>query len=110
MKVGALALHHISMPLVALFETSFGRETVRECIIVELRAEGITGYGECVASHDPGYRYETTGTAWHVIKDFTALNGEVISMRPGITFYEVNGTRSDIGQDAGEWNFHHDWP
>jgi len=60
------------MPLVAPFETSFGRETVRECIIAELHAEGLTGYGECVASREPGYNYETTGTAWHILKDFIA--------------------------------------
>ncbi|HUG34172.1 MAG TPA: o-succinylbenzoate synthase [Anaerolineales bacterium] len=72
MKIESIILHHISMPLVAPFETSFGRETVRECIIVELRAEGLTGYGECVASREPGYNYETTGTAWHILKDFIA--------------------------------------
>jgi len=72
MKISSLILHHISMPLVAPFETSFGRETVRECIIVELHAEGLTGYGECVASREPGYNYETTGTAWHILKDFIA--------------------------------------
>lgn len=72
MKIESLTLHHISMPLVAPFETSFGRETVRECIIVTLQADGLTGYGECVASRDPGYSYETTGTAWHMIKDFIA--------------------------------------
>ena len=72
MKISSLTLYHISMPLVAPFETSFGRETDRECIIITLQAEGLTGYGECVASHDPGYNYETTGTAWHIIKDFIA--------------------------------------
>jgi o-succinylbenzoate synthase len=60
------------MPLVSPFETSFGRETDRQCIIVMLQAEGLTGYGECVASRDPGYSYETTGTAWHILKDFIA--------------------------------------
>lgn len=70
MKIESLILHHVSMPLVAPFETSFGRETVRECIILELHAEGLTGYGECVASREPGYNYETTGTAWHILKDF----------------------------------------
>jgi len=40
----------------------------------------------------------------------TTLSGSPIPMRPGITFYEVIGTRSFIDQDAGEWNFHHDWP
>jgi O-succinylbenzoate synthase len=72
MKIDSLTLHHLSMPLVAPFETSFGRETVRECILLSLQAEGLTGYGECVASREPGYSYETTGTALHILKDFIA--------------------------------------
>ena len=70
MKIDSIILHHISMPLVSPFETSFGRETDRECILVEIKSEGMTGYGECVPSRDPGYNYETTGTAWHILKDF----------------------------------------
>jgi len=70
MKIESLTLHHISMPLVAPFETSFGRETDRQCILITLQAEGLTGYGECVASREPGYNYETAGTAWHILKDF----------------------------------------
>ena len=72
MKIESITLHHISMPLVAPFETSFGRETDRQCVLIKLHADGLTGYGECVASHDPGYSYETTGTAWHILKDFIA--------------------------------------
>ena len=72
MKIESITLQHISMPLVAPFETSFGRETDRQCILLTLHAEGLTGYGECVASRDPGYNYETTGTAWHILKEFVA--------------------------------------
>jgi len=72
MKIESITLHHLSMPLVAPFETSFGRETDRECVLIVLQAEGLTGYGECVATRDPGYNYETTGTAWHILKDFVA--------------------------------------
>ena len=72
MKIESITLHHVSMPLVAPFETSFGRETDRECVLIVLKAEGLTGYGECVATRDPGYNYETTGTAWHILKDFVA--------------------------------------
>jgi o-succinylbenzoate synthase len=72
MKIDSLTLHHISMPLVSPFETSFGRETDRQCILITLQSEGLTGYGECVASREPGYNYETTGTAWHILKDFVA--------------------------------------
>jgi o-succinylbenzoate synthase len=72
MKIESITLHHISMPLVAPFETSFGREINRECVIITLHAEELTGYGECVATRDPGYNYETTGTAWHILKEFVA--------------------------------------
>ncbi|HUF00353.1 MAG TPA: o-succinylbenzoate synthase [Anaerolineales bacterium] len=72
MKIESITLHHISMPLVAPFETSFGRETDRQCVLIILQADGLTGYGECVATRDPGYNYETAGTAWHILKDFIA--------------------------------------
>ncbi len=70
MKIDSVTLHHLRMPLVAPFETSFGRETDRECVLIEIKSEGLTGYGECVATRDPGYNYETTGTAIHILRDF----------------------------------------
>ena len=70
MKIDSLTLYHLRMPLVAPFETSFGREVNRECIIIAIQSDALTGYGECVATRDPGYNYETTGTAWHILKDF----------------------------------------
>jgi len=72
MKIEAITFHHISMPLIAPFETSFGRETDRQCVIIEIKSEGLTGYGECVANYNPGYNYETVGTAMHILKDFIA--------------------------------------
>jgi o-succinylbenzoate synthase len=72
MKIESITLHHISMPLVAPFETSFGREIDRQCVLITLQSEGLTGYGECVATRDPGYNYETTGTAMHILKEFVA--------------------------------------
>ncbi|HUH98979.1 MAG TPA: o-succinylbenzoate synthase [Anaerolineales bacterium] len=72
MKIDSITLHHLRMPLVAPFETSFGRELDRECILLAIQADGASGYGECVADQSPGYNYETTGTAWHILKDFVA--------------------------------------
>ena len=72
MKIDSLTLYHLRMPLIAPFETSFGREVDRECILITAEADGLTGYGECVASYSPGYSYETTGTAWHILKEFLA--------------------------------------
>jgi O-succinylbenzoate synthase len=72
MKIEQIRLHHLRMPLVAHFETSFGRIVERDCILVEIQSEGLTGWGECVADRDPGYCYETSGTAWHILMDFIA--------------------------------------
>jgi O-succinylbenzoate synthase len=70
MKIDQVTLHHIQMPLVSPFETSFGREINRDCLIIEIKAEGVTGFGECVADRDPGYSSETTGTSWHILEEF----------------------------------------
>jgi O-succinylbenzoate synthase len=90
------------MPLRAPFETSFGREVERECILVILQADGLTGYGECVASHDPGYNYETTGTAWHILQDFIApliLSGD---LRDAAEFQQrISGIRGHHLAKAG---------
>jgi len=72
MKLDQLTIFHVRMPLVAPFETSFGCIDHRECLIVRLDADGLTGWGEVVADHDPGYSYETTGTAWQILTDFAA--------------------------------------
>jgi O-succinylbenzoate synthase len=82
MKIDRVQLHHLRMPLVAHFETSFGRIYTRECILLEVFANGLLGYGECVADRDPGYAYETTGTAWHILKDFlvpTVLGEDILT-------------------------------
>jgi O-succinylbenzoate synthase len=72
MKITHLTLHHLRMELKSPFETSFGRIATRECVLIEAGIDGLVGWGECVADRDPGYSYETTGTAWHVLKDFLA--------------------------------------
>jgi len=82
MKIERLSLQHLRMPLVSPFETSFGREIDRDCILVSVHAGGLTGYGECVASHAPGYNYETVGTAWHILTEFIApaiLGHDIVS-------------------------------
>ncbi len=70
MKIDSITLYPLQMPLVTHFETSFGRIQNRECVIVKIQSEGLTGWGECVADHDPGYSYETTGTVLHILQDF----------------------------------------
>jgi O-succinylbenzoate synthase len=70
MKIEKISVNQIKMPLVSPFETSFGRISHRVCTIVQIFSDGLIGYGECVADHDPGYAYETSGTAWHILSQF----------------------------------------
>ncbi len=80
MKITQFTLRHLRMALRTPFETSFGRIQTRDCILIEARADGLTGYGECVADADPGYSYETVQTAWHILRDFlipAILNQEI---------------------------------
>jgi O-succinylbenzoate synthase len=69
-RIEQIELRHISMPLVSPFETSFGVETEREGLIVVLRGGGLAGWGEVVASREPGYSAETAKTEWHILHDF----------------------------------------
>ena len=63
-----IRLHRIEVPLVRPFRTSFGTETMRDLILVEaVSAEGLSGWGECVAMDWPGYSSEYTDGAIDVI-------------------------------------------
>jgi O-succinylbenzoate synthase len=67
MRVDAVELRHVRMRLQQPFETSFGSEAERDCLLLRVEAEGLTGWGECPADRSPGYSYETAGTAWEVL-------------------------------------------
>lgn len=80
MKIEVIELRHVRMRLIEPFETSFGVELDRDCLILRVDSEGMTGWGECVAGSTPGYNYETTKTAWHILSEFyipTILGREV---------------------------------
>ncbi len=70
MNLNNIELFHIQMRLRQPFETSFGVEQDRDCILVRVEGDGTVGWGECVASMGPWYSSETTGTAWHVLTSF----------------------------------------
>jgi o-succinylbenzoate synthase len=70
MRIEAIDLYAISQMLVSPFVTSFGPQQQRDALLVTIHGEGLEGWGECVATNDPGYSYETAQTAWHILKDF----------------------------------------
>ncbi len=72
MRLERIEVRRLQMPLVSPFETSFGRTTTKDFLLVSVSADGVTGHGECVADSDPYYLPETVGTALHILRDFLA--------------------------------------
>ena len=70
MKIEAITLREIRMPLVHFFETSFGRTTARRILLVTIHSDGLLGWGECVAGEDPYYSEEYIDTAWMVLSRY----------------------------------------
>lgn len=81
MKIASVELSLIELPLVRPFETSFGSQHMRSCILVAVHTnDNLTGWGECSATSSPSYSYETVETAWHMLRDFfvpSILNQEL---------------------------------
>jgi o-succinylbenzoate synthase len=72
MKIDSIILREVHMQLKSPFETSFGTVQDRRILLVEVVADGVSGWGEVTTTESPVYNSETTGTAWHIISDFIA--------------------------------------
>ena len=72
MKVSAITMRELQIPLKQFFETSFGRVTHRRIFLVTVDCEGVEGWGECVAGEGPFFSYEWIETAWVTIREFLA--------------------------------------
>lgn len=80
--IRSIDLHTVLLPYLSPFETSFGAETHKVALLVELTtAAGIVGWGECSIEFWPGYGCETAETALHILAEFMApaLIGATIS-------------------------------
>jgi O-succinylbenzoate synthase len=67
MKIDAIILRELHMPLVRPFQTSFGVTANRRIVLAEVRSEGLTGWGECTAGERPLFSAESTDSCWQVI-------------------------------------------
>jgi O-succinylbenzoate synthase len=70
MKIEGAEVREIPLRLKEYFEISSGGQQDRRILLLKLVGDGMEGWGECVAGEEPGYSYETTETAWHVLTDF----------------------------------------
>src|SRR3954451_23299024 len=70
MKLEAIELRRIALPLVAPFRTSFGTQTDRDILLVRAMTPDGEGWAECVALSEPTYSPEYVDMAQHVIRRF----------------------------------------
>jgi len=71
--IQSIELREIRLPLINFFETSFGRTTERQIILVRVQdGDGTEGWGECTAGEGPFYSDEWTETCWHTMREFLA--------------------------------------
>ncbi|MEX2393005.1 MAG: o-succinylbenzoate synthase [Actinomycetota bacterium] len=70
MKINAVELRRVHLPLKAPFRTSFGVETARDVLFVKVETPDAQGWGECVAMDEPLYSSEYVDAAQDVIKRF----------------------------------------
>jgi o-succinylbenzoate synthase len=109
MRIDSIVLRELNIPLVQPFETSFGVTSDRRVLLVEIKAEGLTGWGECVAGEHPYYSEESIDTAWQVMLDELAPMLVVADPAhggkcPGI-FRKVRGNRmAKAGLENAVWD------
>jgi o-succinylbenzoate synthase len=70
LRLDRVEVRRLRLPLLHPFETSFGRATDKEFLLLSVSADGVTGHGECVADREPCYLPETNGTVLHVLREF----------------------------------------
>ena len=67
MRIDAIILRELHIPLVRPFETSFGVTRQRRVLLTEVHSEGLIGWGECTAGERPFFSGESTDTAWQIM-------------------------------------------
>jgi o-succinylbenzoate synthase len=108
MKIEAVTLREIHMPLVHFFETSFGRTYSRRILLVTVHCEGVDGWGEPVVGEDPFYSSEWIESAWPTLVHYlipSLLGKKIESARecPSL-FAKVSGHRmAKAGLEDALW-------
>lgn len=80
MKIDAIDVYRVEMPLIYPFRTAFGNDAVIETVLVRMRSGELVGWGEATPWSRPGYSSECAAGAFLVVNKFLApaLLGEEI--------------------------------
>ena len=69
MRIDAVEMQVVDLPLVSPFATAHGTVTVRSAVLVRVLGPECEGWGECAALPEPTYTAEHVGGALVVLRD-----------------------------------------
>jgi o-succinylbenzoate synthase len=72
MRVEAVRLVNIELPLKAPERTNYGTNYTRSVVLVCVSSGGLNGWGEAAPLSDPTWNYEYPGTTWPILRDYLA--------------------------------------
>ncbi|MEY4401463.1 MAG: hypothetical protein RL072_1328 [Actinomycetota bacterium] len=120
--ISDIRIRRAHIDLVSPFRTSFGVETARELLYLEVRGDGVTGWGECVAMSEPLYSSEyvdgcetvlrrfllplvsTTTTAQHFAEEVRAIRGHYMAkavLETALLDFQLRSERRSLGEFLG---------
>jgi o-succinylbenzoate synthase len=68
-RIEEISLTHVRVPLVEPFRISSGAVSEKDAIVVEVRSDGLTGYGESSPMAGAFYSSDTPARSWHELCD-----------------------------------------
>ena len=69
MRIEEISLTHVRVPLVEPFRISSGAVSEKDAIVVEVRSDGLTGYGESSPMAGAFYSSDTPERSWQELRD-----------------------------------------
>jgi o-succinylbenzoate synthase len=84
-KLEAVELRRVELPLVSPFRTSFGTEVTHDCVLVHVVTDAAQGWSECVAMERPAYSSEYADGACDVLRRWLVPAAAQLSARGELT-------------------------
>ena len=111
MKIDAVDIFHVSMPLVYPFRTAFGDDEIIESVLVRMRSGDAFGWGETSPFQLPAYSPEYAAGVFVVTRDFLAprIVGQAIDSGRALQerLQVVKGNHfAKAGLDQAWWDLH----
>lgn len=94
MKIEAAELHHLKVPLVGAFRTSFGTSNFKETFLLRLITSESEGWAECAADPEPFYSNEFLAGAELVLTEY--LLPRIVSFGPDLGASDVQPALAPI--------------